>query len=360
MVFIQGSRCITAHGDTSDTLDSLLLGKSALKKVPVLGDEGDEVPLALIHPLKMSNTTPRWLNSLVNAFPNLQDSKWGSYNRPIFFTSSNYGVDSLYAFSQDEDTSRKDFATTHGVIEKIRSLFGWGENFSIFSHACVSGGLGIDLASKALKDDEIDEALIFSFDFLSPFVTGGFHSLKILNGETPAPFSDREFGSIALGDGAAYCILSKQKSNIQLICSSLYNEMDSFTGNEETGSGFDSVLLPISKLSKGDLWIKGHGTGTLEAGFLESNACLKLFPDSPLVSWKGGIGHTLGSCAVVELAIAIEAISNGEAPGTVGAIEPLMNSNIEKDKFKTSDFNELLMLSNAFGGAHSALLVRYE
>jgi hypothetical protein len=328
---------------------------------PVFGDNGgDLVPLALIDNMNLKDIRPKWLNLLPDTFPQLIDSKWGRYDRPIFFTSSNYGVDSLFAYGNDEKSGRKKFATTHGIINEIRRLFGWGNNFSIISHACVSGGIGLDLAKKSLSDSNIMEALVFSFDFVSPFVAGGFHSLKILNDQMPAPFSEKETGSISLGDGTAYCILSREETPYQFRSSHLFNEMDSFTGNHSSGFGFESVLLPVQKSTSDRLWIKGHGTGTLDAGRLECQSCQNIFPDAPLVSWKAGIGHTLGSCAVVELAIALESIKSGQIPGTTNSTSPTMSPNVYQNNFSANSYQEVLMLSNAFGGAHSAQLIRYE
>ena len=66
--------------------------------------------------------------------------------------------------------------------------------------------LGLAHAARQLHADLADDVLVFSFDFVSPFVAGGFHSLKILNGTMPAPFGAREVGAIGLGDGAAFAV----------------------------------------------------------------------------------------------------------------------------------------------------------
>ena len=95
----------------------------------------------------------------------------------------------------------------------------------------------------------------------------------------------------------------------------------------------------------------------MEAGQLESAALLKCFPEAPLVGWKGSLGHTLGSCGLVELALASESIRRGVAPGTVGAGESLMTPTVSVDPVDLRDRDAVVCTSNAFGGAHAALML---
>ena len=117
----------------------------------------------------------------------------------------------------------------------------------------------------------------------------------------------------------------------------------------------------LKSVAKGrPVWVKGHGTGTLDAGRLEVEAFQDIMPDSPIVSWKGSLGHTLGSCGIVELAIVIESIKRGQAPGTVGSCEPVMAKNVALENLNTNAFKTAALFSNAFGGAHAGCLIRYD
>jgi 3-oxoacyl-(acyl-carrier-protein) synthase len=136
--------------------------------------------------------------------------------------------------------------------------------------------------------------------------------------------------------------------------------MHHFTANRPDGAGFATCLASVREAA-GDrrVWLKGHGTGTLEAGRLECTAFATDFPDAPLVGWKGSLGHTLGSCGLVELALACEAIRAGRAPGTVGGEGPGFQPNVAIDSIRTSDTDGVVCASNAFGGAHAAFLLRH-
>lgn len=359
---IEATDCRTALGDADATCAGLLAGKVSLRSRPVLGADGGElVPLAVAGGRSFEETAPpNWAPLLDTLVAQIPRDTWGSPQRPVFVTSSNFGVGNLYAFQRTRAPEHLAYGTPFGCVEFLRARFGWGENITVLSHACVSAHLGLVLAGRALAAGRTDRALVFSFDFISPFVTGGFHALKILNSGFPAPYSARATGSIGLADGAAFAVLTRDTGRFALTAHSLYNEMSHFTANRADGSGFSACLAPVAEAAAGrPLWIKGHGTGTLEAGKLEAETLARLFPAAPLVSWKGSLGHTLGSCGLVELAITTAALRAGRAPGTVGAVAPYFAGNVAAEPFKTSGYEFALLASNAFGGAHAACLLSH-
>lgn len=359
---IAACECLTALGDTEATVAGLLEGRTALAPRPVLGqDGGDLVPIGLMTGRGFDETNPpNWLASVRRLIGRLPAGDWGSPRRPVIITSSNFGVGALHAFRRGGDPGFLGHGTPFTCVDWLVGQLGWGDAITTFSHACVSAHLGLLHGSRLLAAGLADEVLVFSFDFLSPFVTGGFHALKILNTEFPAPYQDRATGSIALGDGAAFAILTADRGDFILAGQSLHNEMFHFTANQPDGAGFDACLAGIMTATDGRrFWVKGHGTGTLEAGRLEATRIGSRFPQSPLVAWKGSIGHTLGSCGLVELAIALAAMKGGRIPGTVGSAPPAFSPTVAFASFDAAGYDSVLCTSNAFGGAHAALLVSH-
>ncbi|MGH7956904.1 MAG: hypothetical protein ACREH8_07815 [Opitutaceae bacterium] len=361
-VRLEAAGCITALGDARATHAALLRNEIALQARPVLGSDGGEVvPLALVPGRAFDDTTPpNWLPMLRAMSQTLSGDGWGTARRPVFVTSSNFGVGNLYAYRRSRDAAHLAFGTPHACVEWLAAALGWGANVTTVSHACVSAHLGLLLATRVVQAGFAGRALVFSFDFISPFVAGGFNALKILNAGFPAPYADRATGSIGLGDGAAFAVLSRERGDFLIEAQSLHNEMHHFTANRADGAGFTTCLSPVREAVNGRrVWLKGHGTGTLEAGRLESTAFAAAFPDAPLVGWKGSLGHTLGSCGLVELALACEAIRSGRAPGTVGGAAPGFQPNIALDSIATHDTEGVVCASNAFGGAHAAFFLRH-
>ncbi|MEO6002160.1 MAG: beta-ketoacyl synthase N-terminal-like domain-containing protein [Opitutus sp.] len=362
-VRLAAAGCITALGNAQETHAALLRGERALQLSASLGaDGGENVPLALTKNRSLDETAPpNWLASVKALASELQHDDWGGPRTPVFVTSSNFGVGSLYAFRQHGNEAHLAYGTPHRSVEWLATELGWGANVATVSHACVSAHLGLLLATRSLQAGLADRALVFSFDFISPFVAGGFHALKILNAGFPAPYADRPTGSIGLGDGAAFAVLTRDEGDFTIAGQSLYNEMHHFTANRADGTGFAACLAPLREAVNGRrLWLKGHGTGTLEAGKLEATALATAFPHAPLVGWKGSLGHTLGSCGLVELAIACAAMRDGRAPGTIGSAEPVFHPALSLDPLSLAETDGVICSSNAFGGAHAAFLLTHD
>ncbi|MBI4624677.1 MAG: hypothetical protein HY736_15840 [Verrucomicrobia bacterium] len=95
-------------------------------------------------------------------------------------------------------------------------------------------------------------------------------------------------------------------------------------------------------------------------------AFARALPGAPLVSWKGSLGHTLGSCGLVELAITLAALrgtetgSAGKIPGTVGGAAPCFTDTVALAPFAAAPFDATVLTSNAFGGAHAAMVLSRE
>jgi 3-oxoacyl-(acyl-carrier-protein) synthase len=353
--------CLTPFGDAPATTAALLAGRRALELRPVLGrDGGDLVPLALTGPMD-ETLPPRWLRDLHRLAAGIPPAAWGSARTPVIVTSSNFGVGSLYAFTRDHDARHLAHGTPYASVGLLRREFGWGEHIHVFSHACVTAHLGLAHAARLLHAGLADRVLVFSFDFVSPFVAGGFHSLKILNRALPAPYARRETGSIGLGDGAAFAVLTPEPAPFRLAAHALHNEMFHFTGNQPDGAGFAACAAAIAAAADGRrVWVKGHGTGTLEAGRLEAEVVARQWPGAPLTGWKGSLGHTLGSCGLVELALALAALRGGRIPGTVGGAAPSFTDAVALEPFASAGFDGAILTSNAFGGAHAALLLTHD
>lgn len=357
---IEACDCLTPFGDAAATVGALLAERRALQLLPVLGEDGgDLVPLALLGP--MSETLPpRWLADLRRLVTTIPAGDWGTPREPVVVTSSNFGVGSLYAFMRTRDARYVTHGTPYACVDLLRHEFGWGGQVTIFSHACVSAHLGLAHAARLLHAGLADRVLVLTFDFVSPFVSGGFHSLKILNAALPAPYAQRATGSIGLGDGAAFAVLTRAATPYVIAAHALYNEMHHFTSNQPDGAGFAACAAAISAAARGRrVWVKGHGTGTLEAGRLEAEAFARALPAAPLVAWKGSLGHTLGSCGLVELALALAADRSGRIPGTVGSSGPCFTDTVALTSFAAAGYDAAVLASNAFGGAHAALLLTH-
>ncbi|MEO0796847.1 MAG: hypothetical protein AAFX93_16930 [Verrucomicrobiota bacterium] len=358
-IYLHDCECLTALGKTQSTWSRLINGEVGLKPVPPLADSTETVPLALTGDLDDLNP-PRWIDPVCELIQSITQYPWGDARHPIVITSSNFGIDQMLAAFQTQNTAYHGQATVTKAVGTIANRLGWGSNRLIISNACVSAQLGMIQAARLLEQRLADRVLVFSFDYLSRFVVGGFHALKILNEDFPQPYSERKSGAIGLGDGAAFAVFSNQPSPFCIEDAATHSEFKHMTGNDPSGAGFDSVLAPMTTIAKDrNFWVKGHGTGTLETGRLEAESVERNFPNAPLVSWKGSIGHTLGSCGLVELAITKAAFHHGLAPGNVAAPAPHCVGQVHSGNLDLNRFDGVILLSSAFGGAHAAHLMTH-
>lgn len=359
-VFIADCECLTPLGSAEATRDALEQGKIALKPTRIMDIRGEpELPLALIAPLG-SALPPRWLEPCKSLVAGLPLRPWGDARHPVVISSSNFGIEQLLAHFRQQNPELGRIATPAKVVGTIATACGFGDNCCVISNACVSAQLALAEAEALVRADLADEALVLSFDFLSSFVIGGFAALKILNGGLPLPYQVADNGAIGLGEGVAVAVVSRQKSAIQLVGTACHQESYHMTANDPSAKGFTTLAERLRELTGTDrFWLKGHGTGTLEAGRLEAETFGTCFPDSPLVSWKGSLGHTLGSCGLIEMAVAMAAVRHGRAPGTVGTTGPFFSPTVTPDPVATANFDGVALFSSAFGGAHAATYIRH-
>jgi hypothetical protein len=228
---IEAFDCLTALGNAKQSCAALLEGTIALKLTPVLGkDGGDLVPLASSAGYD-ETIPPRWEEQLDRIVSILPECPWGSAKYPVFVTSSNFDVGSLYAYRNSGNEEYLRIGNAVNSLKHLRERYDWGENALALSHACVTANVGIEMACRYLDRGVAEKALVFSFDYISPFVAGGFHSLKILNEHFPAPFQERETGSIGLGDGAGFVVLSKSDSRYRIL-----SNIRNYSGAQDCGS----------------------------------------------------------------------------------------------------------------------------
>src|SRR4051794_10020012 len=99
-VRLEATGCITALGGARATHAALVRGEVALQARSVLGSDGGElVPLAVVPGRSFDETAPpNWLAAARTLKDELTDAGWGSARRPVFVSSSNFGVGSLYAY----------------------------------------------------------------------------------------------------------------------------------------------------------------------------------------------------------------------------------------------------------------------
>ncbi len=249
--------------------------------------------------------------------------------------------------------------------EEMAELLGLdGVEVCTISTACSSALNSIILGSEMLRRGEVDVVIAGGSEALSRFHLNGFNTLMILDREQCRPFDATRAG-LNLGEGAAFVVLERGKSDAQAYVAGYGNRCDAFhqTASSESGEGAYLAMkdaLDMAGLAPQDIaYINAHGTGTPNNDMSESQGIKRIFGDSipEVSSTKSYTGHTTSASGSIECVICVLAMQNGFTPSNLGwknqdegAITPTMGrSNVELENVICNSFG--------FGGNDSSIVL---
>ena len=246
-------------------------------------------------------------------------------------------------------------------------------NFT-FSTACTSSANALIYACRLLKTGQINKALVIGCEFYNQLTLQGFSCLELLSKQGLHAFSKDRDGMI-LGEGVGALLLSTQaQGNDQLALLDGYSSCDTYslTSTAEDGSKIAEVItkaLVLSGISAADIdLIKAHGTASPASDSAEVKALGSIFSNKVnALALKPFIGHTLGACGVLEIALLAELVKQDFMPvadyvlvenknvksKTSHLLWPLVNAN---QSFSTVDY--ILANHCGFGGNNAALVLK--
>ena len=300
-------------------------------------------------------------------------------NEQLAQTSLFLGSSSMDIGAVNSDSERAIWLSTleHLNLYLIKK-YGLNSLNYTFSTACTSSSNALIYATRLVRTDQVKQALVIGCEFYNQLTLKGFCSLELLSEQGLFPFSKQRDGMV-LGEGVAAVLLSKQRcDNSSLAMMDGYSSCDSYslTTTEEDGSKISEVInktLQLSGLSAQDIdLIKAHGTASVASDRAEANAINRLFSAQiPSLVLKPFVGHTLGACGVLEVALLAELVEKDimPVPAYLGEVqkeaENQSNSNelanslltfvSEQKSFK--DINYILANHCGFGGNNAAFVL---
>ena len=258
-----------------------------------------------------------------------------------------------------------------GTTERLAARLGIAGGVATVSQACISALSALILARKWLLFEGYEQVLVCAGDELGTFICEGFASLKSLDSGQAKPFDSNRKG-LNLGEGVGAMLLSSAPVEyvpgftFNIVGGATTNDANHLSAPSRTGKPL-AVAITHAMLEAGvradDLaFVSPHGTATLYNDEMESKAyALAHLSSVPAVGYKGFLGHTLGACGLVELALMLEAMKGGVIPRTYGFCkrgtpEPMGVLNQEQPVAG----NAMLKTASGFGGCNAAVVVRHE
>ncbi len=252
-----------------------------------------------------------------------------------------------------------------GALSKhIGDYFKTSNTPLVVSNACISGGCALELGSDFLQTKRYNNIVVCGGDVITEFVISGFRSFHALSEGPCAPY-DKDRDGINLGEAAACVVLSSNSnSNIQLIGSATSNDSNHISGPSRTGEGLYLATLNAlnqAQIDAGELdYISAHGTATNYNDEMESIAFGRAFiNETPLNSYKGYIGHTLGAAGVIETILTIICLQKNVLIKSLGYMNEGTSQPLNViETTHSSELKYALKTGSGFGGGNNALIFR--
>lgn len=250
-----------------------------------------------------------------------------------------------------------------------------GEQWSPVS-ACTSSSQSIGLAYLLIQTGRQQVVLCGGADEAHASVTGVFDLLRAASNdnENPEkscrPFDENRTG-VVCGAGSGVLILENMDSALAR-GAKIYGEIVGFgnvndsthIANPDKNSMVRAMQRAMQEggLSAGDIdYVNAHATGT-DLGDVAEACAIASAVDSntPISSFKGHIGHTLGAAGALELMILLEMLERQEVIPTKNLenVDPRCSVAQLQREMSTAKLDTVLKNNFALGGVNTSIAIR--
>lgn len=256
-------------------------------------------------------------------------------------------------------------AHLYPATQNIQRYFGFKRKPVVVSNACVSGVMALSVAKRMLQMNAVSDVFVVAADELVPFIVSGFQSFQAMSDEVCKPY-DKNRKGVNIGEASAAVYISSEKKDngIEIAGEANINDANHISGPSRTGEG---LFLSIQKaMNEANVnadeidFISAHGTATLYNDEMESIAFHRNgLENTPVNSFKGYYGHTLGAAGLLETVLTVECMKqNIYIPSfgfeTLGVSQPM---NLIRE-VTHQPMNTALKTASGFGGSNSAVVLK--
>ncbi len=324
-----------------------------------------------------------------------QDTK---NNIGLVLTHENPGLDEFYRKVIDESydllknsnsiSKEKYFYDFFGKFQKraydlqtfmflfhLAKAFGL-HGYSLFiNNACASGLYALEAAADIIKSGKCKAVIVVGADLISIFKLLWFKGIDMYaqDGKIKPFAKDRD--GFVFGEGGAALVLESLESAAERKAH-IYSEYLGGSFNLEgwkvtipdlTNDSYKNTILEALKRTETnkeevDLLVP-HAVGTTVSDAYEAKSIRDVFgkgSTKPLITaLKPYVGHNLGSCCLLEMAILMMALENNFVPSTLNAneIDPKLSIELITES-KESNFKTIMKTACGFAGYNGAVIFR--
>ena len=361
----------SAQGDMKETLDSIKNSKIKIssKEIPSL-DDNIRIPYFLFHDEVKENQES--ISSAIREVVLPIINKLNSSQRKRTAIILGTALVDMNIIDAVEDTvyeyKKKPYYTAKKSIDTyakdIAKEFALNEFTMTVNTACTSSINAVLEARNLINSDVFDYAIVIGVEVFSQMMSSGFSSMNLLSLESQKPFDINRDG-LVLGEAIAAVLVGHDKSLWSVRGG--YSNCDSLniTSVSESGKEYAEVMkraMKFSDVEARDITaLKAHATSTPTNDISEINAINKVFDKGVcFTALKPYLGHTLGACGVLELAVFIAAIDNGFIPKTIKHDESIIKEYIPTLEHKECQSGVFMLNYFGFGGNNTSVIIQKE
>jgi 3-oxoacyl-[acyl-carrier-protein] synthase-1 len=297
-------------------------------------------------------------------------ARYGAARFGVIMGTSTSGIEKLETVYREREADaplpdnyqvrhHDDYQAVAAFLQKHLGLT--GPSYSI-STACSSSAKALVDAVQLVEAGLCDAVLAGGVDSLCLTTLNGFEAMQLVSRRPSRP-CDVDRDGLSIGEGAAFVIVERSVGPGVRI--SGYGESSdgvSMSTPPEDGAGaFAAIKAALDRagLTPGQIdYVNLHGTATPSNDVAECRAIANaLGTSTPVSSFKGAIGHTLGAAGAVETVMCLIAQEAGVLPGNVGmeALDPEIVCDVVPE---SRNGNLAHVMTNAFGfGGTNCVLV---
>ncbi len=291
-----------------------------------------------------------------------------AFCRPLFGATSLEGLSGTAYLKFMSHTCAANLAQYYGIRGRVMPTCA----------ACVSGSLAVGTGYELLRAGTQDVMICGGAEELH-YVPAGVFDLMMATSTryndrpdlSPRPF-DAERDGLVIGEGAGTIVLETWERAMAR-GARVYAEVIGYASNcdgthvtapsVEGMAGAMRRALREAGVSAADVgYINAHATGTDVGDVCEAQATYDVFGGGvPVSSTKGHMGHTLGACGTIEVAVAIAAMRDGFLPPTrnLERVDPRC-APLDYVMGASRESRPTVVMSNnfAFGGINTSIILR--
>lgn len=236
--------------------------------------------------------------------------------------------------------------------------------------ACSSSMFNLHYATMLIETGQCQMALVGNVD-MTVYPSMQYYwqctsAISTFEGGTCKPFDKSRDGFLQGEGGSLWLICDEEtlvkknltpKAKIRAVTSGA--KVTSMTAHDKSCENQISLInkaYTMSGLNSKDMaFFNAHATSTPIGDDIEVDVFQKSFEnvDTPIVSFKGYIGHTMSACGLIESAYGLEAVKNKKLWGNFNLDDPLSDDPRIITKEVSLNSNKFIKASFGFGGRTS-------